>query len=398
MLITRLQDKPFHVPGHKRGRALDPGMCQLLGLQPGSGSSSSQQQRNPLQYDLTELAGLDYLSSPTGVIAAAQQAGAATFGADHTWLLVNGCSAGIHAAVMATPEEDALHGVAHCVTPQQLEAGFRDAQQQGLEVAAVLVVSPTYYGAVARVPGQPSSSSSSLSALAAGADLVAQSSHKVLSAMTQAAMLHSQGSRVDPARVSKALQVLQTSSPSYLLLASLDAARRHAATPGTWDTPLAVAAAARAGLAAIPGLLLLQGGSCGSEASVGGWDPLRLVVNVAGLGLSGFDAAQWLEEQHSIVPELATAQLVVLVVGPGSVMGDAEALLHGVELLCPYPPGVPLVFPGELLTPRVLAQLTATLAAGGVVTGAADATLQTLLVVAEQQQQQQQPPGGQQHS
>jgi arginine/lysine/ornithine decarboxylase len=122
------------------------------------------------------------------VIAAAQQAAAAAFGSDHTWLLVNGCSAGIHAAVMATakpgealllarnchlsafaacvlagcqpvwlqPEEDGLHGVAHCVTPQQLAAGFAAAQQQGLRVAAVLVVSPTYYGAVARVQGEGS--------------------------------------------------------------------------------------------------------------------------------------------------------------------------------------------------------------------------------------------------
>jgi arginine/lysine/ornithine decarboxylase len=105
------------------------------------------------------------------------------------------------------------------------------------------------------------------------------------------------------------LQVLQTSSPSYLLLASLDAARRHAAAPGTWDTPLAAAAAARAGLCAIKGLTLLQHGSCGSEGSVAGWDPLRLVVNVSGLGLSGFAAAEWLEAQRSVVPELATAQV-----------------------------------------------------------------------------------------
>lgn len=326
-----------------------------------------------------------------------------------------------------------------------------------------------------------------LSALAAGADLVMQSSHKVLTAMGQAAMLHARGHRVNTARVSKALQVLQTSSPSYILLASLDAARRHAAAPDTWATPLAVAAAARAGLTALPGLSLLQRGSCGSEGSVAGWDPLRLVVNVAGLGLSGFAAAEWLEQQHSIVPELATAQLVVLVVGPGSQMADAEALtaaftqlseLHPpqmaavtdeqpeaaaagtaaaataeaaassihkstaatdsssccssdaqllsntpadqqqpnrqqqlgasplsprvaffadtetvplaaaagrvcAELLCPYPPGVPLLFPGEVASKAAVQQLQATLADGGVVTGAQDATLQTVLVVVE---------------
>eukprot|EP00878_Enallax_costatus_P029943 GHUV01032516.1.p1 GENE.GHUV01032516.1~~GHUV01032516.1.p1 ORF type:complete len:153 (+),score=28.92 GHUV01032516.1:423-881(+) len=129
--------------------------------------------------------GLDYLSSPTGVIAEAQQAAAAAFGADHTWFLVNGCSGGIHAAVMATvkpgqtillarnchlsafsacvatgcrplwlkPEEDRVHGVAHCVMPEELTAGFQEAKAQGLSVGAVLVVSPTYYGAVARISG-----------------------------------------------------------------------------------------------------------------------------------------------------------------------------------------------------------------------------------------------------
>ncbi|KAF6251248.1 pyridoxal phosphate-dependent transferase [Scenedesmus sp. NREL 46B-D3] len=550
---NRLQDKPFHVPGHKRGRALDPGMRQLLGLQPSTESASQQQQHNPLRYDLTELSGLDYLSSPSGVIAAAQQAASAAFGADHTWLLVNGCSAGIHAAVLATvrpgqalllarnchmsafaacvlagvrpvwlqPAADAAHGVAHCVTPGELAAGFKAAAAQGLVVGAALVVSPTYYGAVAHVreladlchgrgvpllvdeahgghlrflaqqqqQQQPADGAAAgaaarstagsdvpLPALACGADLVAQSSHKVLSAMTQAAMLHSRGGRVDPARVGRALQVLQTSSPSYLLLASLDAARRHAAAPGAWRLPLAAAAAARAGLQAIPSLLLLQQGSCGGGGgSVAGWDPLRLVVNVSALALSGFAAAEWLEQQHSIVPELATAQLVVFVVGPGSCMADAEALVAAfarldsllttpgtaaasqqlkaaaaaaeaagsssttpvpgkqalncpesagsqqqqqqqqqqvaaaamsprdaffadtqavplaaaagricAELLCPYPPGVPAVFPGEALSAGVIAQLRATLAAGGVVTGARDGSLDTVLVVAAQ--------------
>lgn len=130
-------------------------------------------------------AGLDYLSSPSTVIKAAQDLAAAAFQAQHTWFLINGCSAGIHAAVMATvkpgqalllsrnchlsafsacvlsdavpvwlqPEQDAMHGIAHCVTPQQLQAGFQEAQQRGLKVGAVLVVSPTYYGAVARIPG-----------------------------------------------------------------------------------------------------------------------------------------------------------------------------------------------------------------------------------------------------
>jgi arginine/lysine/ornithine decarboxylase len=275
-------------------------------------------------------------------------------------------------------------------------------------------------------------------------------------------------------------QVLQTSSPSYLLLASLDAARRHAQEPGVWAAPCAAAAAARAGLAQLPGLRLLQGGGCGSEASVAGFDPLRLVLNVAGRGWTGYEAATSLEQQHAIVPELATQQLVVFVFGPGSTLQDAERLVQGcsqlpqrqgshasqagagsgdrsssssssssssccstrggsahgsncdagstqssaeaqqlyaqaqpaaaltprqafnaatvavplaaavgrvsAELLCPYPPGVPVVFPGERLSSSAVAVLQQTLAAGGTVVGAQDAALSSVLVVVEQQQ------------
>jgi len=100
--------------------------------------------------------------------------------------------------------------------------------------------------------------------------------------------------------------VLQTSSPSYLLLSSLDAARRHAFSPGVWITPVAAAASAREQVAVLPGLLLMQDGNCATQQSAAGFDPLRLVVNVQGLNLTGYQAAAWLEEQHGIVPELAT--------------------------------------------------------------------------------------------
>lgn len=260
-----------------------------------------------------------------------------------------------------------------------------------------------------------------------------------------------------------ALQVLQTSSPSYLLLSSLDAARRHAFAPNAWLVPLAAADAARAQLEALPGLCLLQDGSCGAQQSVAGFDPLRVVLNVQGLGLTGYNAAAWLEEQHGIVPELATNKLVVVVFGPGSTAADADALVkacqllcdvytsqdvpqppvtatqapaahssaaadltqkgqgatceEGVtpparagavltprqafyadteavclaaaagrvsaELLCPYPPGVPVVFPGEVFTPASIQVLHDTVASGGVVTGGHDSSLATVLVVAE---------------
>ena len=80
---------------------------------------------------------------------------------------------------------------------------------------------------------------------------------QVLSAMTQAAMLHLRGPRVDPSRVSRALQVLQSSSPSYILMASLDAARAQAQIPGSFQEALDAAARAREALSTMPGLQLL---------------------------------------------------------------------------------------------------------------------------------------------
>lgn len=122
-----------------------------------------------------------------------------------------------------------------------------------------------------------------------------------------------------------ALQVLQTSSPSYILLSSLDAARRHAFKPGVWLAPLAAAEAARTQLAALPGLSLLQDKCCGAQQSVSGFDPLRLVMNTQGLGLSGYDAAAWLEQQHGVVPELATNKVSLPeVVGGRSVLHAAK--------------------------------------------------------------------------
>lgn len=130
-------------------------------------------------------AGLDVLSTPSGPIAAAQHAAAATWGADATWFLVNGTTGGIHAAVMATcgpgdalivarnahlsafnamvlagctpvwaqPSMDPGLGVAHALTPAALEAAFRQAAARGLRVGAALVVSPTYFGVVSDVAG-----------------------------------------------------------------------------------------------------------------------------------------------------------------------------------------------------------------------------------------------------
>ncbi|GAB4824084.1 hypothetical protein N2152v2_011130 [Parachlorella kessleri] len=571
----RSGDVPFHVPGHKRGSSTPAPLRDLVGP--------------ALRYDLTELDGLDFLASPTGVIQEAQQLAADTWGADATWFLVNGTTVGIHAAVMATcgpgdtlivarnahlsafhamvlagcdalyvqPELDPAFQVAHHVTVGSLRAALEHAQQQGRRVGAVLVVSPTYFGVTGGIAGLAQvchehgvplivdeahgahlglHPSLPPSALQQGADVAVQSTHKQLSAMTQAAMLHAKGPRVSHAKLARALQVLQSSSPSYLLMASLDAARAQASDPAAFEGCLAAAAYARqrieqlspvtllseeylgrrqqgrqagqhlqgrhdqeasmqnlerrcygepassqskaavaaeeaslpaqaasSGLLAAgpiaalttmqpsPGLQLLK--ACHGQQGYARVDPLRLTLSFEGLGLSGYQAAQVLESSYGIVPELAGPACVVLAMSIGSTMQHAEALvaalegmcqdaavglgarlavapvagqpgagLHNLretweaapqlvqpaiapraahcsestrvpveqaagqvsaELLCPYPPGVPAVLPGEVITEHMLDMLLKVLISGGRVAGCADPSLRTVAVLSK---------------
>ena len=294
--LARQPDAAFYAPGHKRGQGIYQPLADFLGS-------------SVFRADLPELPQLDNLLAPEGVIEEAQALAAETFGASRTWFLVNGSTCGIIAAILATcaagdkivlprnshqsaiaglilsgaipvfiyPEYDPKLDLTYSVTPEAVEAALK----QHADAKAVMVVYPTYEGvcsdlaAIAQVthqfnmpllvdeahgahfafhPHLPPS------ALATGADLTVQSTHKVLGAMTQASMLHIQGNRVDPQRITKALSLVQSTSPSYLLLASLDAARQQMALQGRelMTQTLQLAESARGGIAQIPGLSVLE--------------------------------------------------------------------------------------------------------------------------------------------
>ncbi|MEO0541334.1 MAG: aminotransferase class I/II-fold pyridoxal phosphate-dependent enzyme, partial [Cyanobacteria bacterium P01_A01_bin.105] len=252
--LQRCAEQPhaaFYTPGHKRGQGISPLLRQLLGT-------------SVFRADLPELPQLDNLFTPTTVIQQAQALAAEAFGAAQTWFLANGSSCGLEAALLAVcqpgdrvivprnvhrsvisglvlsgampvyvmPEYRADWGIPLAVSAGAIAA----ALERHPETRAVLIVSPTYEGVCADVgeiatlchqhhlplivdeahgphfafhPDLP------LPALAAGADLVVQSAHKVLSAMTQAALLHRGTDRIDAARLSQALQLTQSTSPSY---------------------------------------------------------------------------------------------------------------------------------------------------------------------------------------
>ncbi|MBD2439214.1 aminotransferase class I/II-fold pyridoxal phosphate-dependent enzyme [Nostoc sp. FACHB-110] len=461
---------PFYTPGHKRGEGISQPLADLLGAR-------------VFQADLTELAQLDSLFSPQGVIQQAQALAAAAFGASQTWFLVNGSTCGIEAAILATcgtgdkiilprnvhssaiaglilsgampifvnPEYDPVFDIAHSITPKAVA----DALQQHPDAKAVLTVYPTYYGvcgdlvAIAQIthqydipllvdeahgahftfhPQLPTP------ALKAGADLTVQSIHKVLGAMTQASMLHIQGKRIDSDRVNKALQLVQSTSPSYILLASLDAARQQMAIDGhnLMSRTLELADIARSKISQIPGLSILP-----PKISPGfkELDKTRLTVNVSGLGLTGFEAEEILDEKLGVTAEFASLQNLTFIISLGNTIADIEQLVQGLtilaqkyqnhqinnshyhhlainweysmqispreaffaatetlpieqtsdricaEIVCPYPPGIPVLMPGEIITHDALKYLQQIQAMGVFISGCADTSLHTLKVV-----------------
>ncbi|MEH2037136.1 aminotransferase class I/II-fold pyridoxal phosphate-dependent enzyme [Nostoc sp.] len=466
---------PFYTPGHKLGEGISQPLADLLG-------------KAVFRADLTELADLDNLFAPQGVIQEAQQLAAEAFGASQTWFLVNGSTCGIEAAILATcgtgdkiilprnvhssaiaglilsgaipiflnPEYDPVLDIAHSITPNAVES----ALQQHPDTKAVLTVYPTYYGvcgdlsAIANITHQYNipllvdeahgahfafHPELPTPALAAGADLTVQSIHKVLGAMTQASMLHVQGNRIDCDRISKALQLLQSTSPSYLLLASLDAARQQMAMHGKMlmSRTLQLAEQARTRISKISGLSVLEMPQLAGSPGFVALDKTRLTVTVSGLGLTGFEADEILDEKLGVTAEFASLQHLTFIISLGNTPADIEQLVQGfttlakeyrrsnltvknqvwlnldrtldyalqlspreaffavseilpltqtnkricAEIVCPYPPGIPVLMPGEVITKSVLEYLQQIQAMGGFISGCNDISVKSLKVV-----------------
>jgi arginine decarboxylase len=454
----------FFAPGHKRGQGISDRLRFLMG-------------DRPFQADLPELPELDNLFAPTGVIQAAQQLAAEAFGAGRTWFLANGSTCGIEAAILATcqpgdavllprnshqsavaalilagaipvfldPAYDSDWGIAGGVTADQVAAALAEHPA----IAAVLLVSPTYHGVCSNLAAiAPIVQSRGIplivdeahgghfafhpafptAALRAGADLVIQSTHKVLGAFTQASMLHQSQASLAAApawgdRLDAALQLVQSTSPNYLLLASLDAARHQMATQGQrlLEQALTLAVTAQAGIRARPPLALLGDRPFHENSGFAAQDPTRLTVRVAELGITGFEADEILHGQ-GVTAELPELTHLTFLLTFGNTPGDIQRLLAGLDrlchvapalplpvaqtiapppalppllcspreaffapsitlplrtslgqvstrIVCPYPPGIPVLVPGEGITSEAIALLEAVLTAGGQVTG-----------------------------
>jgi len=451
---------PFYLPGHKQGKGVSQPFKTWLG-------------NAVFEADLPELPELDNLFNPEGVIRDAQRLAAEAFGASQTWFLANGSTAGVVAAILATcligdkillprnvhksaisglilsgakpvfinPEYHTHWNIALSVDLEALEA----ALSQHPDIKVIFLVSPTYHGVCSDLetiadrchdrnvilivdeahgahfkfhPDFPKS------ALECGADLVVQSTHKTLSALSQASMLHVKGDRIDRTQIDRALSLVQSTSPNALLLASLDAARYQMATEGfeRLQQTLDNAESARSKLSQLPNLKLFE--------QFENFDRTRITIDATKWGLTGYEADEILHEQFGVTCELPELQHLTFAVTLGNTVADIDRLVEGfeqlqnlqqitrsipnvslppipsapmtprdayftaseavaiegsldricTELLCPYPPGIPILIPGERITSAALAYLQNILNAGGLVTGFAETTGKTVRV------------------
>lgn len=451
----------FHVPGHKCGHGLEPYARKYM--------------QQVMAIDYTEITGLDDLYQAEDVIREAQLLAADCFGAEETYFLVNGSTVGNLAMILTVCErgdlvlvqrnvhKSIIHGLMlagvhtvflppHWDEASALVTGIRYADvQQCLEqyphAKALIISNPNYYGMgidirpvvelmhnagkpvlVDEAHGAHYGFHPSLprSALADGADIVVQSTHKMLTAMTMGAMLHVQGDLIHRELLQQRISMLQTSSPSYPILASLDLSRRLLHTQG--------AAAFEHGLGLVDTFRrrLLELDTFGVieppmvrrnnfDSAYTSKDPFKVAVYDMTGTLSGLDLQQRLEE-HGCMVEMSDLRYVLLVFTlatsgedverlmkalgqirqdivefprnkPRYMLNDAQASfepfqqisepvmmdlsMHGIygsvspttkviplaqsvgkvaaEMVIPYPPGIPVLYPGERI-PEGIAQ------------------------------------------
>jgi arginine decarboxylase len=450
----------FHTPGHKSGKGISTRFRKFVGPR-------------IFSIDLTTLDEVDSLQNPTGVIKEAQELAAKAAGADRSYFLVNGTTVGNHAMVASTtgPGDKVLiaRNCHRSVLTGLIMSGaqpvfFQPAFDRDLKLTlnvtfetvkraidenpgcrALLITSPNYYGLCADIeriiayahdkgliafvdeahgPHLKFNPKLPTCALDAGADLCVQSTHKIVGGMTQASMLHAKAGRVIIDDVTATLKLLQTTSPSYILMASLDLARMQMATEGKklLNRTIKFAEEARAEINKVPGLFCFTKDRA-KQAGMADMDVTKLTVTVSDLGLSGYHVSQILNLRFGIQVEMADPFHVLVIVSIGDRHEDLIRLVEALkvisaetgiqrallpldkvhppllnnrfamtprqafysdselvnvndsagrvstEIVTVYPPGIPLLVPGEEISPEAISYLKNMAGLGGIIDG-----------------------------
>jgi len=465
----------FHMPGHKMGRSFPHEFIEEF-----------------VKFDITEITGTDNLHFPDGIIKEAQGLAAKAYGSDKTYFLVNGSSCGIHASILsvlmpgdrilvlrdchrsviggmmlagANPvymntEFDSFFGISTILKPGTLEKALAD----NADVKAVIITRPNYYGIcsdirriaeithsygkiliVDEAHGAHLKFSKTLpvSAIEAGADISIQSAHKTLPAITQGAYLHVKSSMVDIERIEFYLRLLQTTSPSYIIMTSLDIAREIMECSGEKlledlieNTEWIRHAVNKLESSFVPlkedmiGEKLIDGSMTGKKLMEGSptgqelMDKTRLVFNTRNLGKAGYLVSQILKDKFRIQVEMADMLNIVCICTISDSRKDFDALYQALnelsednkrevisdgiriqnikelpvpkqvinlgdigkcrgklvilkdsvgkasrDFIVPYPPGIPVICPGEIIMKETIEYIYKVIEWGGIING-----------------------------
>lgn len=468
---------PFATPGHKLGKGMDPELVALYGA-------------DAFASDIPVSGGADAIHFNLDTWRLAEELGADAWNADRTFYLVNGSSTGnlafltaqlrpgdkvivardVHKSMMVALIQSGARPV--YIAPRlhpTLDIGLgieahdvEELLRKHPDAKMVILVSPSYCGvssdleAIAQVahernvpvyvdeawgphfhfhPALPQS------AMDSGVDGAVASTHKVLGAFTQSAVLHIKGPRVSTGRIAATVGMAQTTSPATFILATIDGCRRQMVTQGRelLDIAIELADDARYRLQRIPGISVLDASMLGVDY----YDLTKLVIDVHGLGMTGFQVEDELRYRYRINPESSDLTSVIClvtigdtreslsrlvmafeslstmqngskpksssplvrssgaVVAPGiQAMSPRDAFFArqraipldqaageiSAELVIPYPPGIPVLAPGDVITVEKLEYLKFGASTGMYISGAADHLLQTIQVVDEQKQ------------
>lgn len=359
LLLNKLKDYgksdyyPFHMPGHKRREEL--------------GITSFP---NPFSVDITEIEGFDNLNYAKEILRDSMDRAASLYGADHTYYMVNGSTGGILSAIcglttdsgkiiMARNSHKAAYhavllnrlrpvyiypdivigfGIQGGIDPEEIERAFykeneESGEEDHIRIQAVFITSPTYEGIVSDIEaiaeiahrhGVPLivdeahgahfsfGSVFPKSALECGADVVIQSLHKTLPSLTQTAVLHVKGSLVDSGKIERYLSVFQSSSPSYVFLASIENCIHYMGGEGRERMErfgAALSSFMEKGRELthlkIPDQIIL------GKFHIKDRDLSKIVVSMQESGMTGTEAAELLRNRFHLEPEMACGNYVL---------------------------------------------------------------------------------------
>lgn len=457
---------PFDVPGHKRGRG-NPELVELLGQQ-------------CVGIDVNSMKPLDNLCHPVSVIQEAEELAAEAFGAAYAFLMVGGTTSSVQSMVLSVckkgdkiilprnvhrsvinalvingaipvyvnPDMDESLGIALGMRVSQVEQAIRDNR----DAVAILVNNPTYYGICSDLKKVVELAHENnmkvivdeahgthfyfgedmpISAMAAGADMASVSMHKSGGSLTQSSILLL-GPEMNKGYVRQIINLTQTTSASYLLLASLDITRRNLALRGKKEFVKVVALAeyTRKEINAMGGYYAYTEELINKD-SIFDFDKTKLTVNTLGIGLAGIEVYDILRDEYDIQVELGDIANILAYISIGDREREVERLVSALteikrkyskdsagmftqeyidpkviaspqdafyaekasfpieetegkvcsEFVMCYPPGIPILAPGEQVTKEILKYIKYAKEKGCSMTGPEDAYINRLNVI-----------------